>query len=128
PWKERSRSAIERRVATNSARPSADRGPKHQGRTAPSQNDRGPRAFSSATKPFQSERGQSPRHDDLDRPWKERSRSAIERTPEKNRRGRAPAAAQDATVAGPRTRSAEVNQARAKPYVPKSSPRRGTSR
>src|SRR5207244_8867815 len=48
-------------------------------RKSPSQHDGGQRAFSSATRPLQSERGPGPRHDDLDRPWKERSRSAIER-------------------------------------------------
>ena len=35
PWKTRSRSANEARPATNSARPSADRGPAHDGRKAP---------------------------------------------------------------------------------------------
>jgi 23S rRNA pseudouridine2605 synthase len=105
PWKERSRSAIERRVATNSPRPSAERGSGHAGR-----------------KTSWAERGGEKDHRGP------RSRSATEERPEKNRRGRGPASVQDAKGAGRPTRSAEANHTKPKPYAPRSAPRRGTSR
>ena len=119
---------------------SAERGPsKFSGGKAPFQGERGPSKFSGGKAAFQTERGQSPRHDDVDLPWKERSRSAIERRVSTNK-GRPSAdrgSGQQGRGAGNAKRGSEQN-ARGKPGnaakptarrdAPKSAHRRGTSR
>jgi 23S rRNA pseudouridine2605 synthase len=97
-------------------------------REKPSPAERDQRAFSSAPKPLQ-----GARHDDADRPWKERSRSAIERRVSTNsarpsadraskNQGRQASPAQH----GGKQRNPTAPTARRD--VPRSSPRRGTSR
>ncbi|HKY40238.1 MAG TPA: pseudouridine synthase [Polyangiaceae bacterium] len=59
--------------------PRPDRGTKRRSRTS-SHSDSG---FSKRKAPSQGERAQSARHEDLNRPWKARSRSAIEARPQR---------------------------------------------
>jgi 23S rRNA pseudouridine2605 synthase len=119
---------------------SAERGQRaFSSRKEPSPAERGQHAFSSATKPLQRERGQSPRHDDLNLPWKERSRSAIERRVSTNsarpsadraskHQGRETPRAQRGGEQSPRDKPNHRTAPTARRDVPKSSPRRGTSR
>ena len=125
---------------------SSNRKPPYQGdraqgtgrnasRKSPFQTERPQSTGGSASRkpPLQSSRGQSPRHDDLTLPWKERSRSAIERRTEKTsarpsadraskQQGRETSRAQGGSKPNHRSAPTAQNGVRA------SGPRRGTSR
>ena len=115
--------------------PSRDERGQHafSSRQAPSRDDRPPAAFSSRKAPSQRQLAQSASREELNLPWKERSRSAIERRVATNsarpsadrasiHQGRDPSRAQHGG------KQKNPSSPTAKNGVPKSSPRRGTSR
>ena len=103
------------------------------------QAERGPSKFSNGKAALKTERGQSPRHDDVDLPWKERSRSAIERRgvatkarPSAQRgsgqQGRGAGNAKRGGEQDPRGKPGNPATPRARRDAPTSARRRGTSR